>query len=339
MTFHGKKRIFFRIGCITSQVVRLRSMSIPTQMSMKSLPSSPLTLRKQRTEILGLLACALVFSVPSTVWSQNRSPVIPVGTLSAYPTVAQAGTHPTLTWSVTVPEVVSDIITIENGGTIRAQRDVYADIRVLGTSVKRVWLNYRGEITRWEWIPTEASVSKGGGSLSRIFYGTNSQVVPNAIVHTTRLLQGETLDVAGRYSPSSRSWSTRYSSTTGSTNIRALRNGDTPPTTTPLYQQPSLESFLSPILDNQGRIKIGPRDVVYLMELTHTDMSHGGYDLQDMALLVSVYDKINNNNGHGNNVDGVDSSNPGESPLLENDTDPTVDDEIYSRLRRGRRRR
>ena len=36
-----------------------------------------------------------------------------------------------------------------------------------------------------------------------------------------------------------------------------------------------------------------------------------------------------NNNGHGNNVDGVDSSNPGNSKIGE-DTDPTVDDEIKS---------
>jgi len=303
---------------------------------MKNGSSSPVLRGKYIMALPGLLVCAVCLLTTWSGHSQSRSPVIPVGTLSAYPTVVQAGTHPTLTWNVTVPEVVSDIVTIENGGTIRAQRDVYADIRVLGASVKRVWLDSRGQITRWEWVPTEASVSKSGGSLLRIFYGTNAQVVPNTIVHTTRLLEGETLDVAGRYSHSSLAWSTRFSSAAGSTNIRALRNGDTPPTTTPLYQQPSLEAFLSPILDNQGRIKIGPRDVVYLMELTHSDKSHGGYDLQDMALLVSFYDKVNGNNGHGNNVDGVDSSNPGSSPLHQTDTDPTVDDEISTRGRRLR---
>ncbi len=38
-------------------------------------------------------------------------------------------------------------------------------------------------------------------------------------------------------------------------------------------------------------------------------------------------DKAKNNNGHGNNADGVDCSNPGKAPFAENDTDPTVDDE------------
>jgi hypothetical protein len=33
------------------------------------------------------------------------------------------------------------------------------------------------------------------------------------------------------------------------------------------------------------------------------------------------------NNGHGNNCDGVDSSNPGNAPFQDNDSDPNVDDE------------
>ena len=96
------------------------------------------------------------------------------------------------------------------------------------------------------------------------------------------------------------------------------------------------------------------------MELTHTDRNHGGFDLQDMALLVSFYDQVQEdgtvidcttedadegtiegdtnkgktNNGHGNNMDGVDSSNPGNSKAGE-DTDPDVDDE----KQRGRRKK
>ena len=66
-------------------------------------------------------------------------------------------------------------------------------------------------------------------------------------------------------------------------------------------------------------------DVIVFMELTHTDAqsSNQGYDLQDMVLLVTF--RAKNNNGHGNNADGVDSSNPGNAPFT--DSDPTVDDE------------
>ncbi|MBK1790579.1 hypothetical protein [Persicirhabdus sediminis] len=49
------------------------------------------------------------------------------------------------------------------------------------------------------------------------------------------------------------------------------------------------------------------------------------------CLLEEVVDDGKSNNGHGNNVDGVDSSNPGNSKEGE-DTDPTVDDEIKKKL-------
>ena len=89
------------------------------------------------------------------------------------------------------------------------------------------------------------------------------------------------------------------------------------------------------------------------MELTHSDPSHGGFDLQDMAILVTFSDEVveedgttvdgsdttyeKTNNGHGNNADGVDSSNPGNAPFT--DSDPTVDDESTGGGRRGRRKK
>ena len=33
------------------------------------------------------------------------------------------------------------------------------------------------------------------------------------------------------------------------------------------------------------------------MELTHTDRNHGGFDLQDLALLVTFYDEIETDEG------------------------------------------
>ena len=69
-------------------------------------------------------------------------------------------------------------------------------------------------------------------------------------------------------------------------------------------------------------------DSIIFMELTHSDsqQSNSGYDLQDMVLLVT-FKKCKNNNGHGNNIDGIDSSNPGQAPFINLDTDPNVDDE------------
>jgi secreted trypsin-like serine protease len=90
-----------------------------------------------------------------------------------------------------------------------------------------------------------------------------------------------------------------------------------------------LESFIKPYLTATNKVQIGPMDVIVFMELTHTNSqkSDPGYDLQDMVLLVTFKSKAKTNNGHGNNIDGIDSSNPGNAPFINLDTDPAVDDE------------
>ncbi|MCF6177303.1 MAG: hypothetical protein L3J71_16225 [Victivallaceae bacterium] len=51
------------------------------------------------------------------------------------------------------------------------------------------------------------------------------------------------------------------------------------------------------------------------------------YEMSDMDIVTVSGGSGHSNNGHGNNVDGVDSSNPGNSKEGE-DSDPNVDDEI-----------
>jgi len=67
---------------------------------------------------------------------------------------------------------------------------------------------------------------------------------------------------------------------------------------------------------------------------------YGWLDYLPAHAFVDYYDKYGDygklghtNNGHGNNDDGVDSSNPGNAPF--NDTDPTYDDETQSQHKNG----
>lgn len=309
-----------------------------------------------------LIPIIVLCVVPASLRGQSsQTPLIPTGDLSAFPTIVQAGTKPTLTWEVVLPESVESVVTITPPGTITPKRCLIMDVRVLGASVKRVWTNPQGKVTKWEWVPTQAQFNYNSQGFQQIFYNKHDKVNANSIIYSQVVQKDSTLTFGGRYVLSSGAWSPFYSSTNSSTNVRALKNGDTPPTTSPLYQQPTLESFLVPYLDmSTGKLKLGPRDVIFLMELTHTDTTHGGFDLQDLVLLVTFFDRVTsgngtvtdcsgtttittttgnttnssvvtvrNNNGHGNNVDGVDSSNPGNAPFT--DTNPTIDDE------RGRR--
>jgi hypothetical protein len=285
---------------------------------------------KPQTLLHGLLGLILGFA--SALNAQDeQSPSIPVGSLSAFPTIVQTGTKPQLTWDITLPETVP--VVIDPPGTVTPTRDLFMDVRILGAGVTS-YNSYHGTLT---FVPTECQINYGGQGYDRIFYGTNHDVNPNEIVHTQFVEEGQTINLGGRYYWNN-SWGPWYSSTMSSYsyNVVALKNGDVPPTTTPMHQAPTIESFIRPYLGEDGRIEIGPRDIIYLLELTHTDQNTGGWDLQDLAVLITFYDEVaeKTNNGHGNNVDGVDVSNPGASKDGE-DSDPTVDDE----KKRGRRKK
>ena len=249
--------------------------------------------------------------------NKATDPVIPVGSLTAFPIIVQPGTHPKLTWAIDYPSVVKDVVDVDDD-TVTTKQPLCVEIRVLGAGVTA------GSGNKYKFVPTEAQVSSAGGTYQRVFYDTNDGVKPNKIVYYKELAQGEALRFGGRYYYNG-SWGPYFNSQSGTDNIRTLVNGDIPPTTNPMHTAPTLESFIKPYLDASGRVKIGPMDVIVFMELTHDDSqkSNQGYDLQDMVLLATFGCK--NNNGHGNNVDGVDSSNPGNAPF--EDSDPTVDDE------------
>ncbi len=63
-----------------------------------------------------------------------------------------------------------------------------------------------------------------------------------------------------------------------------LRNGDKAPSYAPFDHQESLESFLKGVLDAKGRIAIGPRDLLLLVEMGSLDRAS---DFQDAVVLVT----------------------------------------------------
>ena len=303
------------------------------------------------------LAAALLACCAPVAHAQSTDPAIPVGSLTAFPLIVQPGTRPQLTWTISYPSIIQDYTDIVNGNTVVATEELYVDVRVLGAGVTVASSNNSNNFT---FVPTRAEVSYDGGSYQEVFYGTNNNVQPNKIVYTKLVAKDKKLRFGGKYKYNNE-WGPYFTSQSNTLNVRTLVNGEVPPTTYPLHNAPTLESFLKPYLDSSGRVKIGPMDVIVFMELTHYDSQRNdpGYDLQDMVLLCTFRTKnntttttttttttnntttttttttttsgnngngnSNGNNGHGNNVDGVDSSNPGNAPKT--DTDPTVDDE------------
>lgn len=232
-----------------------------------------------------LITCVLA-AVSTTLSAQSSSPSIPVGWLSAYPTVVKTGTKPTLTWDISYPSIVKDFVDVTPPATVIPKVDLDVDVRVLGNGVTVSTSN-----GGFNFVNAEASLSFNGGSYSRIFYGTNYSVNPSNVVWSkTKIRKGESLRFGGRYYYNN-SWGTQFTSTSSTKNVRVLVAGDTPPNKVPDYGAPTLESFIRPYLGPDGKVKIGPMDVIVFMELTHTNEADTGYDLQDMVLLVTFKER------------------------------------------------
>ncbi|MCX6867265.1 MAG: hypothetical protein NTV46_13785 [Verrucomicrobia bacterium] len=216
----------------------------------------------------------------------QTSPSIPIGSLSAFPTVVMTGTKPTLTWSINYPSVVKDYVTVTPPSTVTPKQNLVCDIRILGAGVTTQ--NSNGTIN---YIQTRGFVRyNGSSSWTTIFDGkqTDTVVQQQGILPLFKgisVTTAKAMNFGGQYYWNG-AWSTARYSTSGSY-IKALVNGDTCPSRVPDYNAPSLESFLKPYLDSSRKVRIGPMDVIIFMELTHTSTDDVGYDEQDLVFLVT----------------------------------------------------
>ena len=284
-----------------------------------------------KTHIVSTLSVAVICSnvlvSPRLLATQSGSstiPSMPAGALSAYPTVAQTGTRPTLTWGILYPSKVSDLVVVQPPGTLIPNATVYATVQIVGSRVSGSDAA-QGSTP----ISTDARVSLNGGSYQQLFFGSQADVDPAKQLYIKKLAANETLNFGGRY-VSQDAWTPFYTTQSSNMQVVALVNGSTPPTRLPLYQSSTLAGYLKPYLDASGQVSIGPMSVLILMELGQTSHSSSSFDYQDQVLLVTFSLK-HPNDGHGNNLDGVDVSNPGQGhggPNGEVDPSGGVDDEI-----------
>ncbi len=215
--------------------------------------------------------------------ARAQLPSVPVGSLSAYPTLVRTGTYPTLTWDITYPTAIPIVITRDPDGTLTPKQDLYMDIRILGASYQ-IGTNSDGT-PRWGTVESYVRAD-GATSFTRFFNGIQTSINPTTIYYTKLCRASRPIDFRSRcYNGSS--WLSYRSTESLTANVVALVTGETPPDTVPAFKQGEIESFLRPYLDADGKVAIGPLDVIYLFELGQTNTSASGFDLQDLVLLVS----------------------------------------------------
>ncbi|MGA0900057.1 MAG: hypothetical protein ACO3SO_06615 [Luteolibacter sp.] len=232
-------------------------------------------------------------------------PLFPAGVLSATPKVVQAGTFPTLNWTIAYPTTVSDLAAVTPPAQITTlQSNTYVDVRVVGVGVTQ-----NGPSPSVDTIPAEIRISVGGGNYTQLFYGTNADVDPTHSTYTKKHNKGTTINFGGRYVDGD-NWSPFMTGVNSNVQIVALKNGDSIPTSYNLPQSGNMAGYLQPYVNSDNTVSIGANSLLVMAEYGGTDRTSASFDYQDFVALVNFSGK--NNNGHGNNIDGVDSSNPGQ---------------------------
>lgn len=277
------------------------SVLTPQHKNMK-LHHSP---RGGRTLILGIACLGLT----GQAFAQNE---IPRGTLTVDNSLVRVGTQSQLSWKIQYPENVADIVDISTE-SIAPKEELQLRVRVLGAKLK----SNKGHGNNVDGMdssntgnkstnttdqsgavddessgtliadqPLEVVWSKNKSSWQRIFYGSQSTVVPTDVVLDTVVAKGDTVDFGARGYLTS--WLPLYCTSSNCRNLIVLKNGDRTPPQIASKQYGQIEGFLKPYLSTDAKtVKIGPTELLILVELDQTEPLAVGFDFQDLGLLVT----------------------------------------------------
>lgn len=224
-------------------------------------------------------------------------PSVPVGELNINTELIRKGGVPDLSWQIMTPQKVTDLIEIDPvTDVIAPKQQLRVKVSVVGVGIAD---QYGREYPAW------SSIKFGSSSWCHIFDGTGSQVDPSEICVEKIVEPGEEIRFAAKYSK----WQYNDDPT-----VKVLKNGDTPPTLEGGLGQDSVEDYLKPYIKD-GKIALGPFDVIYVAELTHTNPANSGYDMQDTIVLVR-FEAVNGDSteedykpGRGGGHNGGDNKN------------------------------
>ena len=271
--------------------------------------------------ILSTTAALVTYSQAEVV------PSIPIGKLFITSTVVEPFVKPNLSWEITHPINITDVVDIvEATDSVTTTTKVNVKVSMIGSGITDSSGNQYDSISE---------IKFGSGPWEHIFTGPGRAVDRTHILVEKEIESGVSIEFRSRYKGNAQ-W--RYNT---SSEVQVLVSGQKPPANPSSDSlATSAEEYMQPYTKD-GRLLLGALDLIYAAELTHTKTSDAGYDMQDSIVLVrfsdietqigsakgEIEENVNggkSNNGHGNNIDGIDVSNPGQGaggPNGELDTD------------------
>lgn len=238
--------------------------------------------------IHSIIAATLL--LPGFLWAQSgQSPAIPIGTLTANTSLAKVGVSPTLTWNITYPQGITEVVTPGNDDTFTPKRQITMRVKIIGADYVYRYDSYGRPVYK----PVQVEVRVAGGTWTRIFSNIHSNVNPSTVIYTRVVNANQKVEFRFRGSQNTgySDWlNYRYGP---DLMVAMMVHGDNPPSYAPYLSPNGVGSYITPYMANNGTMNLGPRDLIYLCELTNTSTSAAGFDLQDLVMLVTCTETTN----------------------------------------------
>lgn len=202
----------------------------------------------------------------------DPTPPAPIGSLGINLAMVRQGVAPKLTWKIEYPTNVEDVVEIPPDDKIIPKTRLRVKISMVGVGLT----DQTGKQ-----YPAKNLIKFGNSSWQHLFTGKGNSVDPDRVLVNRIVEVGESIEFAAKVNVSNYQYYYNQDA-----NITVLKNGDTPPQVAAGYDsQTDVATYLRPYIKN-GKIALGPMDVLYVSELTHSKPGSNGYDMQDSIVLV-----------------------------------------------------
>ena len=236
---------------------------------MKAVLSSLVTV-----SVLKLISAPLSFAGETLTYETLR----PTGHLNIAKAIVRTKTMASLDWEITYPLGVTEVVDIGPIDSLDTTMETRLKVRMVGAS-------YQPNGRDAEVLLT-SRISSMGSTWQTLFHGTNGEIDADDYVFDQVVPPNTHIDFSARGKKNSRYWTPSRDTLTENVNIIVLKNGDDVPYYAPAFQQGDIESHVSSYVQN-GKIVLGPRDLIYLIEIGQTNTNSSGFDMQGLVFVVS----------------------------------------------------
>lgn len=252
-------------------LISVRSKPPPNK-EMKAILNSLLTV-----SLLTLISAPLSVAVEPLKYETLR----PTGRLNITKAIVRTGAKATLDWEITYPLGVTEVVDIGPTDSLDTVMETRMKIRMAGASYQPSGRDAE--------VLLSGRISSMGSNWQTLFHGTNGEINAHDYGFDQVVPANTHIDFSARGKKNRRSWTPSRDTLTENVNIIVLKDGDDAPSYTPAFKQGDIESHASSYVQN-GKIVLGPRDLIYLIEVGQTNTSSSGFDMQDLVFVVTFED-------------------------------------------------